>query len=440
MASSIFAPGHEEIASSFSAPTTVSVLPISLYNFGMAFGPVLASPLSETFGRRAVYLIVLPLFSLFVLGTGFSQSMAAVIACRFFAGLFASPSVAIASATIADIFAPSDRALPMISYYSTPWLGSLMGPLVGGFVVEQKGWRWTQWTTLFFGLIFFFPIIFVQESYKKTIISRQAKKQGLHDPTKPQTTWRQQLRIFVRSNLGRPILMLLTEPIVTLLCLYMGFQFGLLYCFVIASPYVFSSIYDFGLGAQGLSFLGLIIGCLLGSVFLMVIEKKVYQPKLRHHKASIAATTTNANANANDVLEFPPENRLYGAMLGSICLPVGLFWFAWTSRPSIHWICPIVAQGVVMFGSLTVYVPCGMYMMDTYGALYGASASGANSLLRYTLAAIFPLFTLQMYQGIGIGWATSVLACCTLGMLPIPWAFFRWGPGLRRRSRYQRGD
>lgn len=127
MASSIYAPGRDQVAKDYHASMIVSVLPISLYNLGMAFGPTIASPLSETFGRRAVYLIVLPLFALFVLGTGFSQSLSAITACRFLAGTFASPGVAIASATIADVWAPADRAVPMIIYYTTPWLGSLIG-------------------------------------------------------------------------------------------------------------------------------------------------------------------------------------------------------------------------------------------------------------------------------------------------------------------------
>jgi hypothetical protein len=39
----------------------------------------------------------------------------------------------------------------------------------------------------------------------------------------------------------------------------------------------------------------------------------------------------------------PPEARLPFAMVGSILLPIGLFWFAWTSNPKVHWIAPILA-------------------------------------------------------------------------------------------------
>jgi len=127
MASSIWVSGRDEVAFTYRASTIVSVLPVVAYNAGMGLGPLIASPLSETFGRRAVYLIVLPLFCLFVLGTGFANSMAAIIVCRFFAGTFASPGVAIAAATIADLYATERRAVPLIMYYSTPTLGAYMG-------------------------------------------------------------------------------------------------------------------------------------------------------------------------------------------------------------------------------------------------------------------------------------------------------------------------
>ena len=232
------------------------------------------------------------------------------------------------------------------------------------------------------------------------------------------------IRTFVQRNLGRPLHMLFTEPIVGLLCVYMSFQFGLLYCFVLASPWVYQRAYGFGLEAQSLSFLGLAIGCCTGSFILILVEKRVYQPRLLLYKSE------------GTLEKFPPEERLYAAMFGSICLPSGLFIFAWTARPDIHWIVPMLAQGLAMIGSLTIYVPSGMYMMETYGALYGASASGANSLLRYLLAASFPLFTLQMFQHLGTGWASSLLGFITVAMAPIPWCFRRWGRGLRSGSRY----
>ena len=127
MGSSIYTPAHEDVSHQFHLSQTVSLLPYSFYNLGLAFGSILGSPSSETFGRRAVYLVCLPIFALFNLGAGFSQGIAALTICRFFAGVFGSPGISIAFATIADIWPPHKRVVPMAVYNSLPWLGSVMG-------------------------------------------------------------------------------------------------------------------------------------------------------------------------------------------------------------------------------------------------------------------------------------------------------------------------
>lgn len=60
----------------------------------------------------------------------------------------------------------------------------------------------------------------------------------------------------------------------------------------------------------------------------------------------------------------------------------------------------------------------------------------ANGLLRYTLGAVFPLFSLQMFQALGIDWACSLLGFVSLALMPIPWVLFKWGEKIRARSQY----
>jgi MFS transporter, DHA1 family, multidrug resistance protein len=300
-------------------------------------------------------------------------------------------------------------------------------PLIGAFVVVGKGWRWTQWTIVFFVVAFLSPIVFVRESYKKTILQRRERQLGVDANIAPKRTVSDGIRYFLTKTIIRPVHMLTTEPIVGLVCLYTSFQFALLYTFVVASPWIFETIYGFDLGTQGLTFLGFIVGAMLSPALIIAVDRKIYQRRLRQFESD------NEN-----VVEFPPEHRLYTGMIGSLILPTGLFAFAWTARPSLHWIVPIVFQAVTIFGSIQVYVSASLYMVDTYGPLYGASAAGASSLSRYTLSTAFPLFTLQMYKRLGVGWATSLLALAAAGMAPIPWIFYRWGPRLRSRSKYER--
>ncbi|PSN74708.1 MFS general substrate transporter [Corynespora cassiicola Philippines] len=425
IATSIYASGSDHLANDFRISPTLSLVPLSTYALGMAFGPMIASPMSETYGRKIVYLATTPIFAIFILGSGFCHNIVALALCRFFAGAFGAPAVSIASATIADTTPPEKRGIPLAIYYSVPFLGSLVGPLIGGFVAPAKGWRWTQWTTLFFAASIFPLLGFVHESYRKVIIRRIAKRENI-ELQEPQRDPSKVFRQFFTSTITRPVHMLFTEPIVGFVCLYCSFQFALLYTFIVGSPFVFEVTYGFTQQEQGLSFLGLIVGAICSAVVLILIDWNVYQTKFREFRI------TSSNS------EFPPEHRLYPSMLGSIILPCGIFMFAWTARPDILWIVPIIAQGITMLGSILAYVGANMYMVDTYGPLYGASAAGANSLARYILTAAFPLFALQMYRALGTNWATSLLGFCTIAMAPIPWVFWKWGPKLRGRSKYER--
>ena len=85
---------------------------------------------------------------------------------------------------------------------------------------------------------------------------------------------------------------------------------------------------------------------------------------------------------------------------------------------------------------MTISTASAMYIIDTYQALTGASALAANGLLRYTFGAAFPLFTLQMYERLGIDWATSLLGFLTIVLMPIPWVLFKFGHSIRGRSKY----
>jgi hypothetical protein len=299
--------------------------------------------------------------------------------------------------------------------------------LIGGFAIKREGWRWTQWTIIFFIIAFYVPVIFTKETYKKIILQRRAKKLNIPGPPHDDLSVIDFIRHFARTQLLRPIHMLFTEPIVTLVCVYNGFLFGLLYLFIVASPWVYEYYYGFDITGQSLSFLGLVVGTAIAPFPLIAIDHYLYQPRLKKFRQDHPLEDDR----------FPPEHRLFGAMIGSFIQPVSLLGFAWTARPAIHWIVPMVFQSLAMVASIMIYAPVSLFMMDTYGALYGASAAGAAMMSRYFLSAAFPLFALQAYRGLGVGWATSLLAFCTLAMAPIPFLFWRCGERLRGKTKYE---
>lgn len=107
----------------------------------------------------------------------------------------------------------------------------------------------------------------IRETHKGTILNRRREERGI--PTE-RATKATRIREFLTSTITRSVHMLLTEPLVGFLSLYVAFNFAVLYSFSASLPYMFRSIYGFGLGAQGLVFTGLISGYLL-SIATMII-------------------------------------------------------------------------------------------------------------------------------------------------------------------------
>ena len=81
-----------------------------------------------------------------------------------------------------------------------------------------------------------------------------------------------------------------------------------------------------------------------------------------------------------------------------------LFIFAWTARDHVHWIWPTLAGIPFAWGNLCLFLSATMYQIDVYGPMNGASALAANGLARYVLGGCFPLWTVQMYEAMGIDW------------------------------------
>jgi len=82
----------------------------------------------------------------------------------------------------------------------------------------------------------------------------------------------------------------------------------------------------------------------------------------------------------------PPEARLAPSMVGAIALPVGLFWFAWTNGPDVHWAVSLVGIAPFGFGQVLVFLSVSLYLIDSY-TVYAASALAANAVVRAVFGA-----------------------------------------------------
>ncbi|KAL4959535.1 MFS transporter/fungal specific transcription factor domain-containing protein [Aspergillus stella-maris] len=420
--SAVFAPGTATASAHFNISSEVGTLGTTLYVLGFAFGPVLWAPASELIGRRWPLTIGILGGAIFTIGSAAAKDIQTLIICRFFAGVFGASQLSVVPGVLSDLWDSKHRGDVMALYALTVFIGPFCAPFIGGFIVEcGLGWRWTLYIPAFMG--FASGIIFLgslRETYapallvsKAARLRRETGNWGIHAKMEEVEFDFVEL---TRKYFTRPLKMLVNEPVLLLISLYMSFIYGIVYALLEAYPYVFETVYGMSPGIAGLAFIGLIIGQVLACGFI-ISQSSVYAKKLM--------------ANGGTAV---PEWRLAPTAVGAPVFVIGIFWFAWTvNTPSIHWMVPTAAGIPIGFGILCIFFPCFIYLVDAYLPL-AASAVAANIILRSSVAAGFPLFSKQMFANLGVQWAGTLLGCLALIMVPIPFAFRRYGSLLREKK------
>lgn len=431
LGSSMYTGSVPEIMKRFGASQELCLAGLTFYLLGLAFGPALSGPLSEVFGRKPLYMFSLPIAMLFTMGVGLAKNIETILVLRFFCGFFSSPALAVASGTISDCWAinPAEQSFAVALFCLCPFLGPVLGPIIGGFAGEYKGWQWASaWVLLmFFGAVWPFTII-LPETYKPIILARKAQKRGMKvEVPKLNIAF---VKKVIKFNLFMPLKLLIEEPIVLVLSVYISFVFAVLFGFFEAFPVIFRGVHHMDLGISGLPFISVGIGLFLGVVTYVILDKTIFFPK------NPDGSRGKRDADGNFIWGVP-EKKLLNGKIGAPFLPIALFWLGWSGRSeSIHWMAPTASGVFFGYGLILVFFSVVLYFSMSFPPIYVASAIAANNLLRYTLASVFPLFTVQCFENLGIGWAGSLFAFIALAMVPVPYVFGYFGPHLRARSKF----
>ena len=112
----------------------------------------IAGKMSDRVGRKPIFLAGMVLFMAGSLIAGFSTSMEMLIACRFIQGLGGGALIPVAMATVADLYAPQDRGKIQGMLGAVFALSTVIGPFIGGFIVDNWDWDWVFWINLPVGI------------------------------------------------------------------------------------------------------------------------------------------------------------------------------------------------------------------------------------------------------------------------------------------------
>jgi hypothetical protein len=148
------------------------------------------------------------------------------------------------------------------------------------------------------------------------------------------------VKSIITKQLSRPLKMLFTEPMVTLIAFYASFVYAILYLTLQVFPIVFQEQRGWSPVVGSLPFLGMFVG-ILAATGVNLGNQPIYRRKC-------------AASNGKPI----PEARLPPLAIGAVLMVIGLFWFAWTAEPKYPWPSPVVAAGFVGGGFNIIFQQC----------------------------------------------------------------------------------
>ncbi|PFP17632.1 MFS transporter [Bacillus sp. AFS073361] len=129
--------------------------------------------LADLFGRKKVFIFGVILFVVGSMLSGAAQTMNQLIWFRAFQGIGAGAVMPLTFTIIGDLF-PGEQRAKMQGVFSSVWgIAGLLGPLVGGFFVDQISWRWIFYINLPIGLV---SLVLITVFFHETVELKKDRK------------------------------------------------------------------------------------------------------------------------------------------------------------------------------------------------------------------------------------------------------------------------
>ncbi|KAH7884237.1 major facilitator superfamily domain-containing protein [Phlebopus sp. FC_14] len=425
-------------------------IPLSTLNAGtgymflfLGWGALINQPLALTFGKRGIYLLSVLGNTAMCLWTPYIKTEGQWIASKIIQGYLCTPVESLCEVSIADVFFAHERGT-YIGVYTLFLFGSnYFAPLIAGFIYDGQGWHWVMyWAAIInFGsliVLFFFmeETNFVRtnsEAAEAVDFNSSEEKDDKSSSASPSPgelvgtpkSFLQRLALFNGRYASNKMLFTMAyRPVVLLrfpVIFWAGFQYGT--CLVwynvlnaTCSLILSNPPYNFRASFVGLSYVGPLIGMLLGTFYSGWVGDRFavqYARRSRGYRE--------------------PEHRLWLMVVSLLLCPASLILWGVGASKGINWSGLVFGMGIIscstgIGSSLSIG-----YALDSYKDLSG-EVMMAVILVRNTLSfAIGYGITPWLYMG----YQNTFISAAFVG-LAITMTFLiviKWGKSWRIASR-----
>lgn len=249
----MYLPALPALTTELGATAAQSQFTLTMVLLGLAFGQLLAGPISDSVGRRRPLMIGLSVYIVASVLCALTDSVFALAALRLLQGLGAAAGTVIARAAVRDLYSGVEAARFFSALMLVTGLAPILAPVLGGQVLRYTSWRGVFVVLTAFGVLLLLVAILALPE------------------TKPQE-WRQPARMGPTfRTFGR----LLAEPSFLGNALAAGLAMAAMFAYVSGSSFVLQGLYGmspqtysltFGINAVGLVLAGQINARLVGRV------------------------------------------------------------------------------------------------------------------------------------------------------------------------------
>ncbi|CAG7924617.1 unnamed protein product [Penicillium olsonii] len=449
MYSSGIAVGFESLAADLHLPfATLSEL-VTYSVLAMGLSNLIWMPLALVFGKRPIVLISMAMFLGGVIWSAVAKDYNSLLASRVFASFGYGSIESLGPSILADLFYERNYASAMAIYAAFLSGGSQIGPVIAGYLIQAKGWRWffilcaIIAAVNFITTIFFLPETLYEVEPEPVVVDDIEKDVSSHVETVTRSDTRTETRAqmdyksyweglwsFQISKEAKekgvlkhlaylfilPFPLLLIPGVLIASAMY-GVILGAVVIISTIAPDLFSPPpYLFSSAELGLFTFSSFAG--------IVIAAPIAGPLTDHLSRWLRVRNNGIHK---------PEHRLPALVLPFLICPVGLIVFGYTVANHQHYVRPAVGAAICAAGLTLVPSVMLSYVVDSYPRTSGEAlvlVNASKNVVAFGLAkGSYSWMTMEgvekmFYEFAGIEWAILFLA------LPL----YIFGPYVRRRT------
>ncbi|KAH6704368.1 major facilitator superfamily domain-containing protein [Leptodontidium sp. MPI-SDFR-AT-0119] len=344
----------------------------------IGFSNLFWNPMALKYGRRPVYLISAILTTVSMVMGSVAQTKGVYNGSRMLMGLAAGPFEQLPAVTVNDQFFVHHRGFGLSMYVLANTLGSFLGPLASGFVLESMGWRWVvRFYAIFMGM----TAIIIFFGLEETGFTREIDTPSANGPATnfelpvptSKKSYLAKLRLFSSFSLQRSLLATIIEPLKLILdpiVMWTGFLYGFGVAWLVVMSVSMNTVfqnpkygYNFNFQDVGLTNISPLIGGLI----------MIYAGGAGTDRFMVWQARRN-----NGVME--PESRIYAVFLGGPIMAGGLFLYGPGAAAGLPWIAPVIGMALIGAGMPIVGAVSLGYVTESYPHKAGEASAAAITI------------------------------------------------------------